>query len=135
MQVVSVKLPKNVDGGVPANYQQRMENWMRNDHGLSLAGEWYRNRDEWVRHVLSRDYLSSDCQRVAIFIAMHMNRVDNHTKHQQTTIAKDLHLHVMTVRKAVKKLRDEGLIEREQVKRGVRNRAVNHYFLIFPWMP
>lgn len=106
---------------------------MKNDPGLSLAGEWYRDRDEWVRHVLSRDYLSSDCQRVAIFIALHMNRYDNHTKHQQTTIAKDLHLGVATVKRAVKKLMQEGLIDREQVIRGRRNRAVNHYFLIFPW--
>lgn len=106
---------------------------MRNVPELSIAGEWYRERDEWVRHVLGRDYLSADCQRVGIFIAMHMNRIDNHTKHQQSTIAKDLGLHVMTVRKAVKKLREEGLIDREQVARGKRNRAVNHYFLIFPW--
>lgn len=112
-----------------------METPLRNTPTLSLAGEWYRDRDEWVRHILGRDYLSSDCQRVAIFIAMNMNRRDNHTKHQQTTIAKDLNLHVMTVRKAVKKLRDEGLIDREQVARGKRNRAVNHYFLIFPWKP
>src|SRR5690606_18351484 len=112
-----------------------MEDWMRNDPGLSLPGQRYRERDERVRHVLGRDYLSPDCQRVGIFIAMHMNRRDNHTKHQQTTIAKDLNLHVMTVRKAVKKLRDEGLIDIEKVARGKRNRAVNHYFLIFPWKP
>lgn len=110
-----------------------MEQWMKNDQGLSLAGEWYRDRDEWVRHILSRQYLTADYQRVGIFIAMHMNRIDNHAKHQQTTIAKDLNLHVMTVRKAVKKLRDEGLIDRDQVTRGRRNRAVNHYYLIFPW--
>lgn len=110
-----------------------MEQWMRNDPGLSLVGEWYRDRDEWVRHILGRDYLSPDCQRVGIFIAMHMNRHDNHTKHQQTTIAKDLNLSVATVKRAVKKLREEGLIELEKVTRGRRNRAVNHYFLIFPW--
>lgn len=108
---------------------------MRDEPELSLAGEWYRDRDEWVRHVLGRDYLSADCQRVGIFVAMHMNRRDNHTKHQQTTIAKDLNLHVMTVRKALKKLREEGLIDRDQVARGKRNRAVNHYSLIFPWRP
>ena len=110
-----------------------MEKWMRNDIGLSPAGEWYRDRDEWVRHILGRDYLSSDCQRVAIFIAMHMNRVDGHTKHQQSTIAKDLNLSVETVKRSVKRLREEGLIDREQVARGRRNRAVNHYRLIFPW--
>lgn len=106
---------------------------MRNEPTLSLAGEWYRNRDEWVRHVLSRDYLSSECQRVGIFIAMHMNRYDNHTKHQQTTIAKDLHISVETVKRAVKKLREEGLLDRDQVRRGQRRRAVNHYYLVFPW--
>ena len=108
---------------------------MRNDPGLSLAGEWYRDRDEWVRHILGRDYFSSDCQRVGIFIAMNMNRRDNHTKHQQTTIAKDLNLGLATVKRAVKKLIEEGWIDREQVRRGRRNRAVNHYFLIFPWKP
>jgi predicted transcriptional regulator len=112
-----------------------MEAWMRNEPGLTIAGEWYRDRDEWIRHLLGRDYLSSDCQRVGIFIAMHMNRVDNHTKHQQTTIAKDLNLSVETVKRAVKKLREEGFIERDQVERGKRNRAVNHYFLIYPWKP
>lgn len=112
-----------------------MEDWQRNDPGLSIAGEWYRDRDEWVRHLLGREYVSSDCQRVGIFIAMHMNRRDNHTKHQQSTIAKDLNLSVETVKRAVKKLREEGFIDREQVARGKRNRAVNHYFLIFPWKP
>lgn len=110
-----------------------MEAWMRNEPVLTPAGEWYRNRDEWVRHVLGRDYLSSDCQRVGIFIALHMNRHDGHTKHQQTTIAADLNLSVETVKRAVKKLREEGLIDRDQVRRGHRNRAVNHYMLIFPW--
>lgn len=113
----------------PPNYGPKMQNQAE----LSLAGEWYRNRDEWVRHVLGRDYLSSDCQRVGIFIALHMNRRDNHTKHQQTTIAKDLNLSVATVKRAVKKLSEEGLIDLEKVTRGKRNRAVNHYFLIFPW--
>lgn len=108
---------------------------MNDETELSPAGQWYRNRDEWIRHVLGREYLTADCQRVGIFIAMHMNRYDNHTKHQQTTIAKDLNLHVMTVRKAVKKLREEGLIDRDQVARGKKNRAVNHYYLIFPWSP
>lgn len=106
---------------------------MQNDRELSDAGHWYRERDEWIRHVLGRNYLSSDCQRVGIFIAMHMNRRDNHTKHQQTTIAKDLNLSVLTVKRSVKKLREEGLIDRAQVQRGQRNRAVNHYRLICPW--
>jgi len=110
-----------------------MEDWMRNNPGLSIAGEWYRDRDEWIRHVLGRPYLSPDCQRVAIFIAMHMNRKDNHTKHQQRTIAKDLNLNPSTVKRAVAKLVDEMLIAKEQVRRGVRNRAVNHYRLIFAW--
>ncbi|WP_152045466.1 helix-turn-helix domain-containing protein [Aureimonas psammosilenae] len=100
---------------------------------LSPAGEWYRDRDEWVRHVLGRDYLSADCQRVGIFIAMHMNRHDNHTKHQQTTIAKDLNISPRTVKRAIMQLREEGFIDLEKVARGRRNRAVNHYFLIFPW--
>lgn len=100
---------------------------------LSPAGRWYRNRDEWIRHVLGRDYLTADCQRVGIFIAMHMNRKDNHTKHQQATIAKDLNISPATVKRSVRKLFDEGLLDVEKVQRGRRNRAVNHYFLIFPW--
>lgn len=83
--------------------------------------------------MLGRPYLSSDCQRVAIFIAMHMNRKDNHTKHQQKTIAKDLNLSPSTVKRAVGRLIDETLIEKDQVQRGRRNRAVNHYRLIFAW--
>lgn len=106
---------------------------MQNEPELTEAGLWYRDRDEWIRHLLGRPYLSSDCQRVGIFIAMHMNRKDNHTKHQQTTIAKDLNLSVMTVKRSVKKLREEGLIDRDQVQRGKRNRAVNQYRLIFAW--
>jgi predicted transcriptional regulator len=107
---------------------------MRNTPSLTLAGEWYRNRDEWIRHVLGRDYLSAETQRVGIYIALHMNRQDSHTKHQQTTIAKDLNISVETVKRATRKLREEGLIERDQVARGRRGRAVNHYFLIFPWV-
>ncbi|MDX0572141.1 MarR family transcriptional regulator [Sinorhizobium medicae] len=106
---------------------------MKNEPELSDAGQWYRNRDEWVRHILGRIYLTADCQRVAIFIAMHMNRRDNHTKHQQTTIAKDLNLSPATVKRSVKTLREEGLVDRNQAQRGRRNRAVNQYRLIFPW--
>lgn len=106
---------------------------MRNEPELSEAGQWYRDRDEWIRHVLGRTYLTSDCQRVGIFIAMHMNRRDNHTKHQQKTIAKDLNLNPSTVKRAVAKLIDEGLISKDQVQRGRRGRAVNQYRLIFAW--
>ncbi|KEA07157.1 helix-turn-helix domain-containing protein [Rhizobium rhizogenes] len=106
---------------------------MQNDKELSDAGQWYRNRDEWIRHTLGRPYLSADCQRVGIFIAMHMNRRDNHTKHQQKTIAKDLCLNPSTVKRAVAKLIEEGLISKDQVQRGIRGRAVNHYRLIFAW--
>lgn len=106
---------------------------MSNQPELSESGQWYRNRDEWVRHILGRDYLSADCQRVAIFIGMHMNRQDNHTKHQQTTIAKDLGLGVATVKRAVKNLKEEGLIAVDTAQRGKRKRAVNRYRLIFPW--
>lgn len=106
---------------------------MSNEPELSEAGMWYRNRDEWVRHVLGRDYLTADCQRVAIFIAMHMNRHDNHTKHQQTTIAKDLNLGVATVKRAIKNLKDETLIGVATVQRGRRKRSVNRYRLIFAW--
>jgi len=106
---------------------------MKNEIELSEAGQWYRDRDEWIRHVIGRPYLSADCQRVGIFIAMHMNRRDNHTKHQQKTIAKDLNLSPVTVKRAVAKLIDEGLISKDQVQRGRRNRAVNHYRLIFAW--
>jgi hypothetical protein len=106
---------------------------MQNDPELTEAGQWYRDRDEWIRYVIGRPYLSSDCQRVAVFIAMHMNRKDNHTKHQQKTIAKDLNLNPSTVKRAVAKLIEETLIEKEQVQRGRRNRAVNRYRLIFAW--
>ncbi|MBB3411258.1 AraC-like DNA-binding protein [Rhizobium sp. BK316] len=106
---------------------------MENEPELSDAGRWYRNRDEWIRHILGRSYLSADCQRVAIFIAMHMNRRDNHTKHQQKTIAKDLNLSPSTVKRAVAKLVDEKLIDKDQVQRGRRGRAVNQYRLIFAW--
>jgi biotin operon repressor len=106
---------------------------LQNHRQLSEAGEWYRDRDEWVRHVIGRPYLTPDQRNVGVFIAMHMNRHDSHTKHQQTTIAKDLNISVVTVKRATKKLREEGLIERDQVVRGRRGRAVNHYRLIFPW--
>jgi hypothetical protein len=106
---------------------------MENEPELSEAGRWYRNRDEWIRHILGRTYLSSDCQRVGIFVAMHMNRRDNHTKHQQKTIAKDLGLNPSTVKRAIAKLVDEGFVGKEQVQRGIRGRAVNRYRLIFAW--
>jgi len=103
------------------------------DAELSEAGEWYRNRDEWIRYVLSRDYLTADCQRVGIFIALHINRHDNHARHQQTTIAKDLNLGVATVKRAIRALKDEALIAVDTVQRGRTKRAVNRYRLIFAW--
>ncbi|MDQ0996913.1 DNA-binding MarR family transcriptional regulator [Phyllobacterium ifriqiyense] len=108
---------------------------MQDEPELTEAGKWYRDRDEWCRHLMGRTYLTDAQKLVGIFIAMHMNRVDNHAKHQQTTIAKDLGIHVDTVKRAIKRLRDDdvALIDREQLQRGRRNRAVNRYRLIFPW--
>jgi DNA-binding MarR family transcriptional regulator len=109
------------------------EQKLQEQQELTDAGKWYRDRDEWVRHVIGRPYLTDAQRLIATFIAMHINRSENHTKHQQTTIAKDLNLSVVTVKKATKRLIEESLIERTQVRRGQRNRAVNQYRLIFPW--
>lgn len=119
--------------GMTGYLQKSCEIDMQEEQELTEAGKWYRNRDEWIRHIVSRPYLTDAQKLVGTFIAMHMNRTDNHTKHQQTTIAKDIDVHVDTVKRAVKKLREEGLLDREQVQRGRRNRAVNLYRLIFPW--
>ncbi len=122
-----------MQSGMTGYLQNSCEMDMQEEQELTEAGKWYRNRDEWIRHVVSRPYLTDAQKLVGTFIAMHMNRTDNHTKHQQTTIAKDIDVHVDTVKRAVKKLREEGLLDREQVQRGRRNRAVNLYRLIFPW--
>lgn len=130
------------DGDAPTGLEHTREQLLLSDfqgyqmieeQKLTEAGEWYRNRDEWVRHVIGRPYLTDAQRLIATFIAMHINRVEEHTKHQQTTIAKDLNLSVGTVKKATKKLIEEGLIARNQIRRGQRNRAVNQYRLIFPW--
>lgn len=122
-----------MQSGMTGYLQNSCEMDMQEEQTLTEAGKWYRNRDEWIRHIVSRPYLTDAQKLVGTFIAMHMNRTDNHTKHQQTTIAKDIDVHVDTVKRAVKKLREEGLLDREQVQRGRRNRAVNLYRLIFPW--
>lgn len=106
---------------------------MQNEAKLSEAGAWYRDRDEWLRHLVRDGDLSPTDIRVGVFIAMHMNRQDAHTKHQQSTIARELHMHRVTAVRSITKLSVMNYIAVEKVVRGRRNRAVNRYRLIFAW--
>lgn len=108
---------------------------MQNEAKLSEAGAWYRDRDEWLRHFVKDHDLSPTDIRVGVFIAMHMNRQDAHTKHQQSTIARELNMHRVTVVRSIQKLSILHYIGVEKVVRGRKNRAVNRYRLIFAWAP
>jgi len=103
----------------------------RNYHGLSDSGVFYRDRDEWMRHLITRDDMEMSARAVGLYLALRVNPVDRKAWPQQATIAKELGLSLPTVKRAVKALVDDGLLYRKQGRRGVK-RAVNEYSLIHP---
>ncbi|MBZ9759452.1 hypothetical protein LB553_00935 [Mesorhizobium sp. CA8] len=96
-------------------------------------GEWYFQRDNWVRDLDKRTDLPIMARFVGGYIAMHINRIDRDMWHQQTTMAKELGLHKQTIKMAIRALVEAELIVVEKVRRGVKKRAVNRYRINAPW--
>ncbi len=99
---------------------------------LSESGVWYRDRDEWVRHLLTSD-MALGTKVVGVFLAMHMNRKDNHSKHRQSVIAAETGVGIATVKRGVKELFEAGLIDKFTLPRGPYKRGLNRYSLTFSW--
>lgn len=107
----------------------------RNFHGLSDVGEFYRNRDEWVRHVLGRTEWDPSWRMVCVAIAMRANPDSREPFPKQTRIGEDLGLNKRTVRRAVSQAVAEGLFvisKRRPLRAQKGAKPVNHYALIPP---
>lgn len=104
----------------------------RNYHGLSSAGVFYRDRDEWMRHLAGRDGYDASTRLVGIAIALYTNPKSREAYPQQQTIARSIGLSVPTVKRAVALLVKDGLLHRRLKLRQGGKRAVNHYSLIHP---
>lgn len=104
----------------------------RNFHGLSLAGVFYRDRDEWMRFLTTCEDIEVSARLVGCYIALRINPQDRETWPKQGTIAKEVGLSLATVKRCIKQLQVSGLLFVEQPgRRGVK-RAVNCYSLIHP---
>lgn len=96
---------------------------------LTLAGEWYRQRDEWMRELTEASELSLPARLVGVHIALRMNRQSRKVMHMQATLAKQTGLAPETVRAALAQLRKAKMVRVKKAK-GINGRAVNHYSLI-----
>ncbi|MBO6901396.1 MAG: hypothetical protein JJ864_08620 [Rhizobiaceae bacterium] len=104
----------------------------RNFHGLTDSGVFYRDRDEWMRYVVTQPDLDNSVRLVALYIALRANPQSREPFPRQTTIAKELRLHVQTVKLAVAALKSRNLIVvSRRIAPGGR-KPVNHYALIHP---
>ena len=101
---------------------------------LSLSGIFYRDRDEWIRYVISmpKEDLTATEKAVAVRIVIALNPQERVYVLGQARIAEDLGIAVQTVKNAVLKLKRLGLIEAKRVsyKHGVR--PFNSYEMIKP---
>lgn len=99
----------------------------------TIEGEWYFQRDIWVRALDKRTDLTIMARFVGGYIAMHINRVDRDMWHQQATMAKELGVSTQTVKMAIRQLVEAELLIVEKGRRGVRTKAVNRYAINAPW--
>lgn len=98
---------------------------------LTLAGEWYRQRDEWMRELTERTDLSLPARLVGVHLALRTNRASRKVTHMQTTISKQTGLAVETIRAALRALRKAKMIRVEGKSKGMHGKAVNHYALVY----
>lgn len=104
----------------------------RNYHGLSVAGVFYRDRDEWMRHLAGRTDYDASTRMVGIAIALYTNPKSREAYPQQKTIARNLGLSIPTVKRAVALLAKDKILSVKLKRRKDAKRAVNHYSLIHP---
>lgn len=104
----------------------------RNYHGLTEAGLFYRERDEWLRYLTTRTEYDASTRLVGCYIALRTNPETRETWPKQETIADDVGLSVMTVKRAVWRLVADRLLSvRVRRPTGGRN-PINHYSLVHP---
>lgn len=105
---------------------------------LSLAGMFYRRRDDWIRHVirLKRENPKKDLSPVeklaAVYIAESLNPKSQTWVISQARIAADLDIDEKGVKNAVMKLRRLGLLETRRVKIEGKTKRFNAYSIISP---
>lgn len=99
---------------------------------LSPAGEFYRMRDNWIRHVLCRpkDELTYVEKLVGIRIASSINPTDRVWVLSQGRIANDLNCGIRIVKSAVAKLKKEKLLRATRVKVTGHAKMFNAYELV-----
>ena len=105
-----------------------------NEDKLTLAGRFYRDRDQWLRHLMTRTDIKETARLVGCYIGMNINREQRVLWKMEGTIALDLGISRSTVTRYIKVLEGEDLIEvTRNGRRGVK-KAVNHYSMVFPWL-
>lgn len=104
----------------------------RNFHGLTDSGEFYRDRDEWLRFVASRDEWEASWRLVCMYIALRANPTSQEPYPRQSVIARDLGLSVATVKRGVKQAVKMGLLKPRQRVPAKGKKPVNHYQIVHP---
>jgi len=101
--------------------------------GLTLAGKFYRGRDEWIWHLTADPEISPMAKAVGCYLAVRINKNTRYAFPQQTTIAMEMNKSRATIMRAVCELVDAGWLEKVQGRRG-KNNAVNQYSLNPVWL-
>jgi len=117
---------------IAIRYDWRMH--IRNFHGLTDSGEFYRQRDEWMRAVAALK-MDPSVRLVCLRIALYTNPGSREARPRQTTLAKELRISVPTVKRAIALAvkRKILLVRRARVLGAARgSKPVNHYSLIAP---
>lgn len=104
----------------------------RNFHGLTDSGTFYRDRDEWLRYVASRDEWEASWRLVCMYIALRSNPTSPEPYVRQKVIAKDLGVSVATVKRAVKRAVKESLLKPTPKVPPNGRKPVNHYLIRHP---
>lgn len=112
-----------------ARYKRRMDKNAENtepEYIREARSNYAKFRDKWMKHVLSKDWLSQTERIIAIRIALYVNFDDKFARPSVATIALDSALSKRTIIRAINKLEAEGLLFIERRKRGV-----NRYWLTY----
>lgn len=102
---------------------------------LSEEGDFYRRRDEWLRHVLGRVDWDASWRVALAALAMRANPKSPAPYPKQERVSEDTGIHARTVRRAIREATEEGLLSvsrRRPLNAPKGAKAVNHYSLIPP---
>ncbi len=99
---------------------------------LSLAGMFFRRRDDWIKYILRRPKaeFSHVEKLVAIYIAETINPRDRAWITSQEKIADDMEIGVRVVKSAVAKLKREGLLGAKRARVQGSPKTFNCYSII-----